>query len=268
MIDIDQMCADFEDCIGWPYVSPGGTGKDCSKTGIDCSGMFKRAGKLQGVSLPHSSNRMWRQSLSEKGKIETAKLQKGMAVFKWREAEHPNYRDGLGDFYHVGLVVRAKPLRIVHAANSRQGVIAVSSLKGWTHWGKLKNARYAGEEEKSMAILATVQADNGKPVNLRKEPDGQLVARVPVGTTVTVLEKDGDWYEVQAGELHGWMMRKFVTTTGYSGGQSGGGQDVGTEALRAEIEALKQRVTTLENKLNPLTNPVIMPPIATPTDLG
>ena len=68
MIDIPQLIADFEACIGWPYKSPG-TNDD---RGIDCSGMFVRAFRLQGESIYHGSNTIWRRHLAEKGPIRSA----------------------------------------------------------------------------------------------------------------------------------------------------------------------------------------------------
>ena len=44
MIQLDRLIADFEDCIGWPYAAPGTN----DHRGIDCSGMFVRAFRLQG----------------------------------------------------------------------------------------------------------------------------------------------------------------------------------------------------------------------------
>ena len=80
MINIEQLIADFEDCIGWPYASPGTN----DERGIDCSGMFVRAYRLQGQRIYHGSNTIWRKHLSGKGPIDSVRdLQPGMAVFKW-----------------------------------------------------------------------------------------------------------------------------------------------------------------------------------------
>ena len=59
-MELDRMIADFEDMVGWPYASPG-TGDE---RGIDCSGAFVRAYRLQGKSLYHGSNRMAREACS------------------------------------------------------------------------------------------------------------------------------------------------------------------------------------------------------------
>lgn len=67
MLDGKRFVDDVLACMGWPYVSPGGTGEDCSQTGIDCSGLVIRALKLQGVKFPsgtHSSNYFARHELT------------------------------------------------------------------------------------------------------------------------------------------------------------------------------------------------------------
>lgn len=137
MIDIPQLIADFEACIGWPYKSPGTN----DERGIDCSGMFVHAFRLQGESIYHGSNTIWRRHLAEKGPIRSASdLQPGMAVFKWKEATPAKFSDGLGDFCHIGLVTSVSPLRIVHASTEGMKVKADTKLGKWRYWGVLAAA--------------------------------------------------------------------------------------------------------------------------------
>lgn len=134
MIDTKQLIADFEDCIGWPYKSPGTN----DERGIDCSGMFVRAFRRQGGSIYHGSNTIWRKHLREKGAIASAKdLRPGMAVFKWKEQTPAKFSDNLGDFCHIGLVTSVSPLRIVHASTEGMKVKADSKIGKWKHWGVL-----------------------------------------------------------------------------------------------------------------------------------
>ena len=137
MIDIQQLIADFEDCIGWPYASPGSN----DERGIDCSGMFVRAFRLQGGSIYHGSNTIWRRHLREKGAIRSAgDLRPGMAVFKWKAETPAKFSDGLGDFCHIGLVTATDPLRIVHASTEGMRVKADSRIGKWRYWGVLADA--------------------------------------------------------------------------------------------------------------------------------
>lgn len=138
MLSVDKLCDDFEACLGWPYESPGSN----DERGIDCSGMFVRAFRKQGSRIYHGSNTIWRKYLTSKGRIaRKSQLKRGMAVFKWREEGDPQ-QDGLGNFYHIGLVTSAAPLRIVHASTNGMCVRADTDADGWTHWGALKGVQY------------------------------------------------------------------------------------------------------------------------------
>lgn len=134
MIDVQRLIADFEDCIGWPYESPGTN----DQRGIDCSGMFVRAFRLQGERIYHGSNTIWRKHLSRRGAITSAAdLQPGMAVFKWKAETPAKFSDDLGDFCHIGLVTQVNPLRIVHASTEGMQVKADSKIGKWKYWGVL-----------------------------------------------------------------------------------------------------------------------------------
>lgn len=137
MINIDKLIADFEDCIGWPYASPGSN----DARGIDCSGMFVRAYRLQGQRIYHGSNTIWRKHLAEKGPISGAgDLKPGMAVFKWKKETPAKFSDDEGDFCHIGLVTSVNPLRIVHASTEGMKVKADNRIGKWKYWGVLAAA--------------------------------------------------------------------------------------------------------------------------------
>lgn len=137
MLNVQQLIADFESCIGWPYASPGTN----DERGIDCSGMFVRAYRLQGERIYHGSNTIWRKHLADKGVINSVSdLHPGMAVFKWKADTPAKFGDDLGDFCHIGLVTSVKPLRIVHASTDGMQVKADSRLGKWKYWGVLAAA--------------------------------------------------------------------------------------------------------------------------------
>ena len=137
MIRTEKLIADFEACIGWPYASPGTN----DKRGIDCSGMFVRAYRLQGQRIYHGSNTIWRKYLAQKGTIRsTADLKPGMAVFKWKAKTPAKFDDDEGDFCHIGLVTRVNPLRIVHASTDGMQVKADSKIGKWKYWGVLSDS--------------------------------------------------------------------------------------------------------------------------------
>ncbi|MBQ8556298.1 MAG: peptidoglycan-binding protein [Clostridia bacterium] len=137
MVSVEKLISDFEDCLGWPYASPGSN----DERGIDCSGMFVRAFRLQGESIYHGSNTIWRKHLADKGRISSiSDLQPGMAVFKWKEETPAKFDDGEGDFCHIGLVTSVTPLRIVHASTQGMQVRSDSKLGKWQFWGVLAAA--------------------------------------------------------------------------------------------------------------------------------
>ena len=151
MINIDKLIADFEDCLGWPYATPGSN----DQRGIDCSGMFVRAYRLQGQRIYHGSNTIWRKHLRSKGRIDSvADLRPGMAVFKWKPETPAKFNDAEGDFCHIGLVTSIQPLRIVHASTEGMKVKADSKIGKWKYWGVLAAAE----------IPADTQPDNALPV--------------------------------------------------------------------------------------------------------
>ena len=65
MLDVNKLIASVEECLGWPYVSPGTN----DSRGIDCSGLFVKAYRDQGASIYHGSNTIYRKYCSEKGKL-------------------------------------------------------------------------------------------------------------------------------------------------------------------------------------------------------
>lgn len=238
-VDIDKMCDACIQILGAKYVSPGSTSKDVQvikKSGIDCSGMFVRAYKMQGFTIPHGSNAIWRLHMDDscKGKLTSVdELRRGMAVFKWKETGTPDKyaSDGLGNFSHIGLVLSTNPLRIIHASSAAGIVTTDNSIKLWSYYGKLKAVDYdavdcsiedgpvepvepvepekPAEQEKIMYVYAS----NGLPVNMRKWSDkkADLVDRVPNGEAVIVKADGPEWCKIAWKKKEGYMMKIFLT---------------------------------------------------------
>ena len=150
MINIEKLISDFEDCLGWPYRTPGTN----DERGIDCSGMFVRAFRLQGQRIYHGSNTIWRKHLREKGPIDSVRdLCPGMAVFKWKPDTPAKFADDEGDFCHIGLVTSVTPLRIVHASTEGMKVKADQKIGKWKYWGVLAAA------EPAVPAIPSIDAD-------------------------------------------------------------------------------------------------------------
>ena len=219
MLDVNKLIASVEECLGWPYVSPGSN----DSRGIDCSGLFVKAFRDQGGSIYHGSNTIYRKYCSEKGKLTSvSQLRPGTAVFKWNANTPEKFNDGLGDFQHIGLVTSVNPLRIVHASSGVGCVTTDTKLGKWAYWGWLKdvardssgNDDQGGDEEPvAENEYATVIADSGSTVNLRTKAKATapLIERAPVGSRVEVLGTCGSWTKVKFGSRTGYMMTRFLT---------------------------------------------------------
>lgn len=192
----------------------------------DCSGAFVRAYKKYGLSIYHGSNRIAREYVENLVPMSEAKP--GMAAFKAREPGESgydlpgeykqggsHYNGDLNDYYHTG-AVDENPKYVINAKSTANGVVRSRAGDGWDCAGYLKSVDYienGGNDDMGTMYEAIVDSANDGPVNLRKTPsiNGTLIAKIPDGTVVTVLEEtNDDWAKVQAGTKTGYMMRGFL----------------------------------------------------------
>ena len=222
MLNVEKMIKSAEEALGWPYVSPGSN----DKNGIDCSGLFVKIARDQGASLYHGSNTIFHQQCSETGKLTNiSQLVPGMAVFKYKEwtnseSDRKNkwYEQEPGNISHIGLVVSTHPLRIIHASSAKGKVVEDTKIGQWAYWGKLKIVKYdnvpeqKGDDIVNDVVEAVVYAENGSNVKMRNKPSTSsgLYWEIPVGTVVSVLNKDDEWAQIQANGRSGYMMTKFL----------------------------------------------------------
>ncbi len=225
MLNLNKMIASAEECLGWPYVSPGSN----NSSGIDCSGLFCKMYGDQGASIYHGSNKIYRKYCSSTGKINSVSdLEVGMAVFKWKDQQPKGYDDNLGDFCHIGFIVSVNPLRIIHASSEAGCVTTDTKIGKWKYWGKLSAVDYGDsggsshsddpviepdkQEEDIIVAIAAVVDGGGKSVKLRAKPSTNegLYWEISDGTTVTVLKKGDQWSNVKASGRTGYMMTKFL----------------------------------------------------------
>lgn len=222
MLNVQKMIASAQEALGWPYVSPGSN----NAAGIDCSGLFVKIYKDQGASIYHGSNKIYRKYCNEKGKITSiAKLKPGMAVFKWKDRQPSGYKDSLGDFHHIGLVVSGNPLKIIHASSAKGQVVEDTKLGQWLYYGKLNDVAYENGDDNMPTydidnmndasvkeMLAVVTADSGSTVKMRAKPStsSSIYWDIPVGATVVVDEKGDPWSRIRHGSRSGYMMTKFL----------------------------------------------------------
>ncbi len=249
MLDVQKLIASVEECLGWPYVSPGTN----DSRGIDCSGLFVKAYRDQGASIYHGSNTIYRKYCSEKGKLtNVSQLKPGMVVFKWNANTPEKFDDGLGDFQHIGLVTSVNPLRIVHTSSAAGCVTTDTKLGKWAYWGWLKDVAKGadpvspsndeGDEEPVGTRTAFVTADSGTTVNLRVRANtsAALVERVPIGSMVEILGTGNKWAKVHWGTKTGYMMNQFLTE------ETPAEEPEIPLTLEERVAALEKRVTALE----------------------
>ena len=136
------------------------------------------------------------------------------------------YTDGRGNASHIGMST-GKGKGAIHSSETR-GCVAESTFNGrtvkncgWNAVGLTDLVDYGQDVNQMLARLkdepkedkrmAVVFSSNGKPVNLRKEPDGALVDRIACGTKVTVRSASAGWAKVvtQDGKS-GYMMEIFL----------------------------------------------------------
>lgn len=224
-IPVSDLIADFQMMARekWTY------GTDTRRGNVDCSGAFVWAYEKHGHDIYHGSNRMARVEVEQLIPIDQAVIVPGMAAFKRRLPDEKyyalqltykpggsNYNGDLSDYYHVGLIDEDTS-QVLNAQGKATGFVSSPITQKWTHVGYLKQVDYGNTKEDAPMIemtTATVWAEKGSTVNLRSKPDGDLVERVPVGTTVTVSGHQDGWSRIAYNGLTGWMQDKYLSVGG------------------------------------------------------
>lgn len=192
----------------------------------DCSGAFVRVYRKYGLSIYHGSNRIAREYVE--GLVPMSAARPGMAAFKAKapgesgydlpneyRAGGSHYNGDLNDYYHIGSVDE-NPKYVINAKGTASGVVRSRASDGWDYAGYLKSVDYienGGNDDMGILYEAIVDSANDGPVNLRKTPsvNGTLVAKIPDGTVVEVLEEtNADWAKIRSGTKTGYMMRGFL----------------------------------------------------------
>lgn len=205
------------------------TGK-IGKSGLcDCIGLIIGAMMQLGHgSYPmRSTNYFARKEMDSLETIGDVTPEPGLLVYKAREdggelhgrystPGERYYTGDLLDYYHVGVVTAVEPLEITHCTSVAGGIKRDASLAGWTHAGRLNGVVYTTDTSAEVTgISAVVAAANGKPVRMRAVPDddGDTLAKLPVGESVTVLADAQGWAKIRtaAGKI-GYMMSEFLTS--------------------------------------------------------
>ena len=218
---------------------------DGSDGTCDCIGLIIGAIRRMGLKWTgiHGSNWAARKEFVKLEPIKSVSdLEEGDVVLKgcppskkgW--ALPARYRSGgkyyngdLTDYYHAGVVDKVNPLNIRHMASKMTIDTKLDHNKNsvWNYHGKLRIlANAAGGTTQQQTTVdpytptegskAVVVADKGKTVNLRSKPKTgiNIIKRVPLLTTVDILEPGEKWAKIKYGNLTGYMMAEFLDIIG------------------------------------------------------
>lgn len=222
-----------------PTYREGGVGADgtCDCIGLIMGAMYEAGQRKYDM---HSSNYFARYQMQEMYTVSRQEhLFTGMIVYKAREDTsdlNARYQPGgryytgdMLDYYHVGVVLTANPLAIIHCTSGGgvDGITVDSSIGKWSHGGRLKGVDYSNdgvdviEEEETMEpYTATVTAPSGSTVNMRSRPnpDGPVIVRVPIGAKVEVQTNADGWARIVWNGTIGYMMSQFLVKVGFETG--------------------------------------------------
>ena len=235
-LDIDRFCDDLESCYGKgnTYGTPECLTLSLLQAGyrqVRCAGLLVAAAKAQGASISNGTNTIWRKQLAESGYItdgkpsnpyphkvnglKSSQLERGMLVFKWSPTgcSNPTHeKDGLGNYQHIGVVLQAKPLRIIHCSSVYDGIAIDTTINTWCAWGwhKAMNRNITVVQPTEQIIekvgdgMFVVQAKSTRNVRSGIGTDHSIVGTVRRGEKITVVEEADGWYHVFDGILNGW----------------------------------------------------------------
>ena len=231
----------------------------------DCIGLIIGALNRCGVKWPgiHGSNWAARNAMAWLLPVSDASdLTVGDIVYKARRPGETGYSlperyaadPDRSDYYHVGVVRSVDPLRIVHCT-SPGGVVVDTKVGKWAYRGGLSLIGEADDEGKVVTGMetATVTAESGSTVNLRREPHGALVDRVPVGSVVQVMQVTGEpsaqWAQVAYRGKAGWMDVAFLRMEAGTESTDSAADDGEMVTLRMPRAAAEQLMDALSQTL-------------------
>lgn len=202
-------------------------GTDGSRGTCDCIGLVIGAFRRSGERWPGTHGSNWSARNFMASLLSPAPIELGSLVYKYRDPGDPGYdlpdtyrgHPDQRDYYHVGVITSIIPLRITHCTGGATNGIKIDTTlnagrkNGWRCGGRVAGVDYDNKEEPMEPLeTAIVTAASGKSVRMRASPSIQSIAKanVPIGATVDVLQKAGDWWEIRYGGKTGWMLASFL----------------------------------------------------------
>lgn len=224
MINANQLVRKAEEIAARnPSYRTGGTGRDgtCDCIGLVMGAMYELGHKIYDL---HSTNYFARYQTEDMAWLGDVGVQPGELLFKTRDAEeglHARYKPGGGyyngdllDYYHVGVVTSAAPLRIAECTQtgSSSGIRISHSLAGWQTVARITGVEY-GEQEDSTDISTqyrAVVATQSGALNLRDAPGGNRIGQLDKGSIVTVEAEQDGWAFVSGKTLCGYVCSRYL----------------------------------------------------------
>lgn len=251
-ISLDQFLANLDSIASErPAYKLGGdsSGGECDCIGLIIGAIRRSGGTWSGI---HGSNYAARNEMDYLLPVTDAEdLNVGEVVYKASMPGQTNYAlpgryagdPDQRDYYHVGVVRSVDPLQIVHCT-SPGGITTDSRLGKWTYRGWLRKVSREGGAMPTVT-MATVVAESGNTVNMRKSPGGALVDRVPVGAQVPVSGQQDGWSRISYGGKAGWMMDSYLRMDGAEQPS----QTPADDDVWATINELRKRMDAVEEAL-------------------
>lgn len=222
----------------------GGVGKNgvCDCIGLIMGAMYELGHKQYDL---HSTNYFARYQTLELKKANEKELFVGQLLFRSRsdtsrlaeryQAGGEHYTGDLLDYYHVAVVTRLKPLRIVECTEygTVTGIVVNKKFKNWQYGGKLRDVLYDGYdgEEDEQAMVKAIVATKSGALNIREWPEeGPVIGKAPKGATVDILSEAGD----------GWPKVRYNGVVGYS-------SDVYLESVSDDTRVESENIAEPEN---------------------
>ena len=186
----------------------------------DCAQLTRAAAKAAGFALVSGATSQWNKTdWVQQGTIDT--LPDGEAAFLYRQAD--------GKMQHTGVALGDGTC--VHARGTAYGVVRQSMAQyAWTHWASLWQT---AEQTKTLNETAQVWAPSDSTVNVRSEPGGRVIARLPIGMQVEITARSAGWAAIRYEGGEGYMQCAFLHETD----------------LAEQIKILGEKVNVLEQRL-------------------
>lgn len=232
---------------------------------VDCSGAFTYAFAQFGMTIPNGSNAIARR-YTIGGMLPIIMARPGMAAFKVRgpgEAKYdlpdkyksggPMYNGDIGDYYHIGLVDNDTRY-VLNAKGVAYGFSRDMLVKsgGWDFVAYLKGVDYDSEAGTEMdAKVVLPEGKSGTTVNMRRQASltSDIIARVPVGSTVLVRSDLGQWCGISYNGQTGYMQSNYLDYAG-QGDETGSLTDDEAARIEQALRQLEQCKETIQQQID------------------